>query len=130
MFFILSKTIGFFAQFSNDAAIIAALGLALLFTRFHRAGRRLAVLGVALLLIAGLSPLGNMLIYPLEERFPAWDASRDASLGPPVGIIVLGGAIGPEISAARGSPDLNESAERITAIADLAKKYPAARIIY
>ena len=130
MFFILSKVLGFFALPSDIAVTIAALGVILLFTRCWRAGRRLAVLGVALLLIAGLTPLGNALMLPLEQRFPPWSDARDAALGPPAGIVVLGGAIGPEISAARGTPDLNESAERITAIATLAKQYPAARIIY
>src|SRR5713226_3663388 len=126
MFFLLSKILGFFALPSNIVATLATVGVALLFTRFQRAGRRLAVASVVLLLLAGLSPLGNALIYPLEERFPPWDASR----GAPTGIVVLGGAIGPEISAARGTPDLNESAERVTIIAELARKYPAARIIY
>ena len=130
MFFILSKILGFFTLPSDIAVTIAALGVVLLFTRFARAGRRLATLGVVLLLIAGLSPLGNALMLPLDERFPRWDAARDASQGTPAGIIVLGGAIGPEISAARGMPDLNESAERITAVADLARTYPSARIIY
>jgi len=126
MFFLLSKILGFFALPSNIVATLATVGVALLFTRFQRAGRRLAVASVVLLLLAGLSPLGNALIYPLEERFPPWDASR----GAPAGIVVLGGAIGPDISAARGTPDLNESAERLTAAAALARKYPDAKIIY
>ena len=126
MFFLLSKILGFFALPSNLIAVLAVAGVALLFTRFQRAGRRLAVASVVLLLLAGLSPLGNALIYPLEERFPPWDASR----GAPAGIVVLGGAIGPDISAARGTPDLNESAERLTAVAALARKYPDAKIIY
>ena len=75
-----------------------------MFTRFARAGRWLAVLGVVLIGIAGLSPFGNALILPLEQRFPAWDASR----GAPDGIVVLGGAIGPAMSDARGEPSLNE----------------------
>ena len=126
MFFVLSKVLGFFALPSNLAATLASLGIALLFTRFNRAGRRIAALGVALLLLAGLSPLGNALMLPLEDRFPAWDPTH----GPPTGMVVLGGAIGPEVAAARGEPDLNEAAERITATAELARKYPAARIIY
>jgi uncharacterized SAM-binding protein YcdF (DUF218 family) len=126
MFFILSKIVGFFALPSDVAATLAALGVILLFTRFRRAGRRLATLGVVLLLVAGLTPLGNALMLPLEDRFPPWDASR----GAPVGIIVLGGAVGPELSAARHTPDLNESAERITATAALARQYPQARIVY
>jgi uncharacterized SAM-binding protein YcdF (DUF218 family) len=126
MFFLLSKILGFFALPSNLAATILVVGVALLFTRFSRAGRWLAVFGVVLLLLAGLSPLGNALIFPLEERFPPWDASR----GAPDGIVVLGGAIGPDISAARHTPDLNESAERLTAVADLARRYPSAHILY
>ena len=126
MFFILSKILGFFALPSDDAAALALLGVILLFTRFKRAGRAFATLGTVLLLVAGLTPLGNALMLPLEERFPPWDAAR----GAPTGIVVLGGAIGPELSAARGTPDLNESAERITATAALARQYPDARIIY
>jgi uncharacterized SAM-binding protein YcdF (DUF218 family) len=126
MFFILSKIVGFFALPSDIAATLAALGVVLLFTRFRRSGRILATLGVVLLLVAGLTPLGNALMLPLEERFPPWDAAR----GAPTGIIVLGGAIGPELSAARHTPDLNESAERITATAALARQYPEARIVY
>jgi len=104
MFFILSKIVGFFALPSDIAA----------------------TLGVVLLLIAGLTPLGNALMLPLEERFPPWDVSH----GAPTGIIVLGGAVGPELSAARKTPDLNESAERLTATAALARQYPQARIVY
>ncbi len=126
MFFILSKTLGFFALPSNIVATIAALGIVLMFTRFRRAGRVLATLGIALLLLAGLSPLGNILILPLEERFPPWDASR----GAPAGIVVLGGAISPDVSVAHGTPALTDAAERITAIAELARTFPAARIIF
>ncbi len=126
MFFILSKVLGFFALPSDIAATLAVVGVVLLFTRFKRAGRALATLGTVLLLVAGLSPLGNALMLPLEERFPPWDASR----GAPTGVVVLGGAIEPEISAARGTPALDEAAERITAVAALARQYPGARIIY
>jgi uncharacterized SAM-binding protein YcdF (DUF218 family) len=127
MFFILSKTLGFFAIPSNVLISIALLGAVLMVTRFARAGRRLAVLGVLLLAVAGLSPLGNALMLPLEQRFQPWNAER----GAPTGIVVLGGAIGPAMSAARGQqPALNESAERLTVVADLARRFPLARIVY
>lgn len=126
MFFVLSKVLGFFASPSNLVLCIGLVGVALLWTRWARAGRRLAAFAVLALAVAGLSPLGNWLIAPLEDRFPPWDASR----GGPDGIIVLGGAISPELSAARGAPDLNESAERITTVAALARTYPSARIVY
>src|SRR5712691_11323096 len=97
MFFILSKVLGFFAIPSNLVISIGLLGLLLLWTRFARAGRRLAAASLLVLAILGLSPIGNALIIPLEQRFPPWDAAR----GAPDGIIVLGGAISPDVSAAR-----------------------------
>ncbi len=44
--------------------------------------------------------------------------------------MVLGGAISPELSKERGSIALNESAERMTIVAELARRYPAARIAF
>src|SRR6202035_1151574 len=98
MFFVLSKILGFFALPSDDAAALAALGVILLFTRFKRTGRAFAALGIIVLIVAGLTPLGNALMLPLEQRFPPWDASR----GAPDGIVVLGGSEMPEVAAARG----------------------------
>src|SRR6266404_9496081 len=126
MFFLLSKILGFFALPSNLAATIVAIGVALLFTRWRIAGRRLAALGVVLLLVAGWSPLGNALILPLEERFPPWDPSR----GAPDGIVVLGGAVDELVSNARGEFALNEAAERMTATIELASRYPTARVLF
>ncbi|MDQ2080734.1 YdcF family protein [Xanthobacteraceae bacterium Astr-EGSB] len=126
MFFIISKTLGFFASPSNLLLCLGFAGLLLGLTRWRRIGRGLTAASLVLLVVAGLSPLGNWLIAPLEERFPAWDAGR----GAPDGIVVLGGAISSELSLARGAPYLNESAERITAAAALARTYPQARIIY
>jgi uncharacterized SAM-binding protein YcdF (DUF218 family) len=126
MFFILSKTLGFLAYPSNVLMLMALLGLGLAVTRFRRAGLWLMGLSAMLLAIAGWSPLGNIVIYPLEQRFLPWDASR----GPPDGIIVLGGAVSPELSAARKEPHVNEAAERLIALAVLARQYPQARLVY
>jgi len=126
MFFSLSKILGFFAIPSNLVISIGILGLLLLPTRFARAGRALAFASLIVLAILGLSPAGNALIIPLEERFPRWDATR----GAPDGIIVLGGAISPDVSAARPDVALNEAAERLTVAAELARRYPAARILF
>jgi uncharacterized SAM-binding protein YcdF (DUF218 family) len=126
MFFVISKIFGFFAIPSNLVMSIGIVGLLLLPTRFARAGKRLAFASLIALAILGLSPLGNMLILPLEDRFPRWS---DAD-GPPDGIVVLGGAISPDISAARNEVALNESAERLTVAAELALRYPGARIVF
>jgi uncharacterized SAM-binding protein YcdF (DUF218 family) len=126
MFFPLSKILGFFAIPSNLAISIGLLGLLLLPTRFARTGRALAFASLIVLAILGLSPVGNALMIPLEDRFPRWDATR----GDPDGIIVLGGAISPDVSAARDEVALNEAAERLTVTAELARRYPAARIVF
>src|ERR1700675_994737 len=111
MFFILSKVLGFFAILSNLAIALGLLGVLLLATRLARIGRCLMAASLIALAVIGLSPLANALIIPLEQRFPPWDDTR----GPPDGIVVLGGAITPDVSEVRGEVALNEAAERITA---------------
>src|SRR5947209_7498960 len=113
MFFLLAKILGFFALPSNILITLALIGVVLMATRFARAGRRLAVVTIILLAITGLSPLGNAIILPLEQRFPAWDATRDAARTAPTGIISLGGAIDTVVSPVRGEVALNEAAERL-----------------
>ena len=126
MFFSLSKILGFFVIPSNAVAMLCALGVLMLATRFRKAASRILTLGVLLLLVIGFSPLGNLLLLPLSERFPAWSAGGR----PPDGIIVLGGAIDPEISQARGSLEVDSSAERIITMLQLARRYPAALIVF
>jgi uncharacterized SAM-binding protein YcdF (DUF218 family) len=126
MFFSLSKILGLFAIPSNAVAMLCALGVLLLATRFRKAASRILTFSVVVLLVAGFSPLGNWLLLPLSERFPAWSAAGH----PPDGIIVLGGAIDAEISQARGSLEMDTSAERIVTMLQLARRYPAARIVF
>jgi uncharacterized SAM-binding protein YcdF (DUF218 family) len=126
MFFILSKVLGFFASPSNLMIALGLLGVLLLPTRLARGGWRLMAASLIALALLGLSPLGNVLIIPLEQRFPPWDAAR----GAPDGIVVLGGAIEADVSAARPEVALDEAAERITATVTLARRYPEARIVY
>lgn len=126
MFFSVSKILGFFVVPSNTMAILCALGAVLLLTRFRKAGARVLVLGVILLLVCGYSSLGNLLLLPLTERFPAWSATGRA----PDGVIILGGSIDPERSHARGSLEMDASSERIVTMLQLARRYPEARIVF
>jgi uncharacterized SAM-binding protein YcdF (DUF218 family) len=126
MFFILAKIFGFFSMPSNVLMALGVIGLVLTRTRLARAGWRIAVTALILLGIAGWSPFGNAIILPLEERFPPWDAAR----GAPAGIISLGGALDTVVSPVRGEVALNEAAERMTAIAELARRFPKARIVF
>jgi uncharacterized SAM-binding protein YcdF (DUF218 family) len=126
MFFILSKTLGLLAFPSHAISLLFVAGVALLWTRFARAGRRLMAASLALLVVFGVLPVGKALIVVAEQRFPPWVASGN----PPDGIVVLGGAIEPGRSAARGMVAINDSAERMTEIASLARRFPNARIVF
>jgi uncharacterized SAM-binding protein YcdF (DUF218 family) len=126
MFFVLSKLLGFLTLPSNLLIEIGIIGVLLLFTSYRRLASWLVVTSIVLTALVGWSPLGNILILPLEQRFPPWNASH----GAPTGLVVLGGAITPDVSAARGAVALNEAAERLTVAAELARRYPDARIIY
>src|ERR1700685_2295156 len=121
----LSKVLGFFALPTNFLISLGLLGIILLCTRFTRMASWLIVTSVVLLAIAGLSPLGNVLILPLEQRFPPWDPSH----GTPDGIVMLGGVISADVSLARSSIALDEGAARFVATVELARRYPNARII-
>ncbi len=126
MFFALSKTLGIMLLPSNFLIGLSLLGAVLLFTRFASLGRKLVVASAVLLAICGFLPLGNFLLYQLEQRFPPWDDTR----GAPDGIIVLGGSVDPELSEAHKITVFRGSVDRIVAAAALAHRYPKARILF
>jgi uncharacterized SAM-binding protein YcdF (DUF218 family) len=126
LFFVFSKTLGVMLLPANLLIGAGLVGAVLLATRFVTLGRKLLVASVVLLAICGYSPLGIWLLYPLEARFPAWDAAR----GAPDGIVVLGGAIDPDLSAAHGVPILGGEMDRVIIAAGLARRYPNVRILY
>jgi uncharacterized SAM-binding protein YcdF (DUF218 family) len=78
------------------------------------------------LALGALTPLGALLLRPLEDRFPQPPADMLA----PTGIIVLGGAIDSDKSEARGQPWLNADAARMTTAVELVRRYPAARLVF
>ena len=124
MFFVLSKSVAFVLTPSNLLLIIGLLGLVSILLRLWTSSVYLltfAVLGTAL---AGWSPLGPALLMTLEDRFPKQEAPSSIT-----GIVMLGGAVDIHITEARGSEAWNDQAERITAVAELANKFPYARII-
>lgn len=111
---------------TNFLVGIALLGAILLATRLASLGRKLLIPALVLLAICAFSPLGNLLLYPLESRFPPWDTAH----GAPDGIIVLGGSIEAELSAAHGTPVVRSSPDRIITAAALAHRYPNARVLF
>lgn len=126
MFFVLSKTLGIMLLPTNFLIAIGLVGAFLMATRFASLGRKLAVAALALLAICAFSPVGYAVLYPLEARFPPWDAAR----GAPDGIVILGASIDADLSAAHGTAVVTAAADRIIAAAALAHRYPNARIIF
>ena len=126
MFFVLSKTLGIMLLPVNFLIGIGLLGAVLMATRLASLGRKLVIASLALLAISAFSPLGNLMLYPLESRFPPWDAAR----GAPDGIIVLGASIEPDLSVAHAAPVVRSAPDRIIAAAALAHRYPNARIVF
>jgi uncharacterized SAM-binding protein YcdF (DUF218 family) len=127
MFFALSKVLGFFLVPSNIMAGLGLGGIALLAIGYVGIGRWMLAASIVLVAGIGVLPIGNRLALPLETRFPRWDARR----GPPVGIIVLGGGvIRAKTSTERAEIVLGGTAERIIAGAELACRYPHARVIF
>src|SRR5713226_9393696 len=126
VFFFVSKTLGLMLLPSNFLIGVGIVGVILLLTRWASLGRKLTVASIVLLAICGFSPVANLLLYPLESRFPPWDQRQ----GVPDGIIVLGGSIEPDLSAAHGVAVFGASVDRMIAAAGLARLYPNARIVF
>lgn len=106
--------------------ILVIAGAVLLGTRYQRAGRRLVVAAAVFFVVGGIGPLSTWMILPLEDRFPRADLS-----GRPVdGIVILGGAEDARVAKGRGTHALNESAERMTEAATLARRYPDAKVLF
>ncbi|MGK2922285.1 MAG: YdcF family protein [Methyloceanibacter sp.] len=127
MFFYIAKAVWFVLQPSTLIALLIGYGAILIWTGWARWGRRFVSIGAILLLVVGLSPLGNALILPLEDRFPRADLD---SPPPPTGIIILGGAENRLVGSARDAPTLNEAGERLLEGAILAHRFPEAKVAF
>lgn len=126
MFFVLSKTLGVMMLPTNFFLLLGLVGVLLSVSALKRLGRTLLIASVLMLALCAFSPLGSLLLYPLESRFPPWDSSR----GAPDGIIVLGGPIDVDLSVAYDRAVIRSAPDRIVATAALARRYPNARVIF
>lgn len=127
MFFPASKVIFFLITPSNLFIFAVLAGLLLsAATRLRRAGTVLATLGALGLALGGLAPVSQAILLPLEERFAPYPADGAA----PTGIIVLGGAIEAGLSEAREQVIVNDAGERPIYLAELARRFPNARLVF
>ena len=126
MLFVISKLLWLVLQPSSVLLLLALLGLLLVFLHRRRAGLTCLTVSLGTLALIAFLPVGAALMGPLEDRFP-----EVTTLPPDVtGIVVLGGAVETDISAARGMPSLNEAAERMTSLVYLARRYPKAILAF
>src|SRR5689334_1828716 len=125
MSFIAGKLAWIVLKPSNLLALVLALGCVLRVLGRRRTGGALIAGALAAFFAAAVLPLGAWLISPLENRFPppAMPARVD-------GIIALGGAIEPALSADRKTVALNGNAERLIAFAALARRFPEAKLVF
>ena len=126
MFFYLSKIFTSLLLPSTIILVLLVCGAGLLLLgRAPLWSRRLLLAGVGLLLVCGLSPLGNLMVLPLEQQFERPELPRTAA-----GIIILGGFESTGITRARRQLSVNESADRLTEALVLARRLPGAKVIF
>jgi len=125
LLFWLSKIVGFFVDLRFPLYLGLAFGIALLWTPWRRWGRGILTLVLAFQLATGTVPLGEAANVWLEDRIPAPAILPDRIDG----IVVLGGDANNLLLQTRpyspgGAP------MRQVALADLARRYPSARLVY
>ena len=124
MFFYLSKVFWLFAQPLNLSIVLLAAGLAAGFFGARRPLRWAAALAFLILAVSTWTSAGQLMLSPLEERFPRPPAPERVD-----GIVVLGGGFEGAINKARGGYELNGGGDRFVEAAVLARRYPDARIV-
>ena len=120
-----SKFVGFFLVPSNLIASLAVFALIMLIFRC-RGATLAAGLSLAVLVTGALSPIGNVLLTPLEQRFPEMTLPSEQIDG----IIVLGGSYDSQSHSYLSTIVLREDTEPMAVMVALAKRYPAAKIIF
>jgi uncharacterized SAM-binding protein YcdF (DUF218 family) len=125
VYFVASKTIWAVAAPSTFLLLLTAAGILLLAIGWRRAGLLMAGGGIALVLLAGIFPVGAEIARVIENRFPACTEPDHVD-----GVIVLGGAVDPVTMRDRRQLALNDAAERMIAMADIARRHPDWRVVF
>jgi uncharacterized SAM-binding protein YcdF (DUF218 family) len=125
LLFLISKLLWLAVTPSTLLLVLGLAGLALQF-RHRTASLICLTLSLGMFALIAAFPINAMLMAPLENRFPEV-RTLPANV---TGIIVLGGAVETDLSAARGMPSLNNAAERMTSLVYLARQYPAAKLAF
>lgn len=115
----------YFLAPSNLLALSAVLCVAVLLLRIG-VGKIAVALTLVAIALAAIGPLGNIMLSPLEQRFPeALYPAREGLNG----IIVLGGSYDEVRHPYLSNIVLEEDTEPLALVVDLARRYPDAKII-
>lgn len=123
MFFTLSKLFWFVVNPGNLLLLALVVGAVL---SYRKAGVWLLRICTVAALFFAIVPVGAMINQHLENRFPA-----DPKLPDKVdGIVILGGVLDPALSGERKKPQIGSAVERLIEGAQLAQRYPQAKVIF
>ncbi|MGR3802855.1 MAG: YdcF family protein [Marinibacterium profundimaris] len=125
LFFIASKLIGALLRADTWIVLLAAAGLIALLRDRRRGATRFTLVLLVYCLVIGFLPVGDVLLRPLENRYPTNPVLNDID-----GIVVLGGAEDAFGTAHWDQVQLHDGAERFIAGAALARRFPEARLIF
>ena len=124
-FYLLSKIFWFIASPDNLLIILVVISTFLI-ARKSVWGLRLLIVSSVCFVSNLLFPVADIILRPLEKRFPAPQQLPQNIEG----IIVLGGAERGDLGIEWQMAQFNQAAERMMAIPVLAKKYPRATIVF
>jgi uncharacterized SAM-binding protein YcdF (DUF218 family) len=126
MFFWISKLT--WLVLSPDSLLLVLLIAVWVLMRRRACTAALRLLTVVMILLAVIAafPVGQWLLYPLERRFPS-NPDLPAEVE---GIVVLGGSEDGSRSAFWNQAEMGDTAERELAFLSLARRYPAARLVF
>ncbi|SED16837.1 Uncharacterized SAM-binding protein YcdF, DUF218 family [Rhizobiales bacterium GAS191] len=124
--FLIGKALWFLFTPSNLLTLLVLGGVV---AGLSRPGSRkpfaIAAIGAVGLALCGFGPVGFWLARPLETRFPpAQPLPAEVA-----GFIVLGGGVRLEDSTRSDTLTVNDAGNRILSLGDLARRYPAAKIV-
>ena len=126
MLYLLSKAFWLIVQPRHSLILLLGLGTALLFTRWRPLGHGLAALALLLISSIAVLPVGRWFLAPLENRFPPL-RQMPARVD---GVIMLGGPCGAPHAPERGTAAINPHTDQFTVFADLARRYPHAKLVF
>lgn len=126
MFFALSKIFWLLCSPLTFIGLLILGGSILILARRERWGRRILAAGCGLFLVCGFLPVGSNLMVALENKYVKPSPLPDKVKG----IIVLGGMSDGTLTASHDEVNLNDNAERLTAMIELSRHYPQAQVIF